>query len=82
MDTKRYSPLIDSFYAGSAEPERWSEAAMHMASFLDSESAVIQVRAGGISSMALRATTANYDHAAQQARVTHFYKHNPAVPRR
>ena len=79
IDTKRYSALIDSFYAASAEPERWPEAAMQMARFLDSESAVIQVRAGGISSMALRATTANYDHAAQQAYVTHFYKHDPAV---
>jgi len=79
MEAKRFSALIDSFYAASTQPDRWQEAAMQMASFLDSESAVIQVRTGGISTMALRATTANYDHAAQQAYVSHFYKRDPAV---
>jgi len=79
VDTNSFSALIDSFYSASTEPEQWPEAAMQMARFLDSESAVIQVRAGGISTMALRAATANYDHAAQQAYVTHFYKHDPAV---
>jgi DNA-binding CsgD family transcriptional regulator len=79
MDTKRFSALIEGFYGASAEPHRWQEAATQMARFLDSESAVIQVRAGGISTMTLRFATANYDDAAQQAYVTHFYKHDPAI---
>lgn len=79
MDMKRFSALIDGFYGSVAEPQRWQEAATQMARFLDSESAVIQVRADGIGTMTLRAATANYDDAAQQAYVTHFYKHDPAI---
>jgi DNA-binding CsgD family transcriptional regulator len=79
MDTKRFSALLEGFYAASAEPQRWPEAATQMARFLDSESAVIQVRADGIGTMTLRAATANYDDAAQQAYIRHFYKHDPAI---
>ncbi len=79
MDTKRFSALIDSLYAGPTETQRWPEVATQIAGLLGSESGVIQVRAGGISTIALRAATANYDDAAQQAYVTHFYKHDPAV---
>jgi DNA-binding CsgD family transcriptional regulator/PAS domain-containing protein len=79
MDTKRFSALIDGFYDASADPERWPAAATLMASFFDTESTVIQVRAGGISNIALRATTANHDHAAQQAYATYFYRHDPFV---
>jgi len=79
MDTKRFSTLIDSFYAASAQPERWPEAATQMARFLDSESTALQVRVDGISTIALRATTANYDHWAQQEYTNHFYRHDPFV---
>jgi len=79
MDTKRFSALIDGFYGASAKPEPWFAAATLMASFFDTESTVIQVRAGDISNIALRATTANHDQVAQQAYATYFYRHDPFV---
>jgi DNA-binding CsgD family transcriptional regulator len=79
MDGKCFSALIDGLYAASAEPERWPEAATQMAAFFESESAAIQVRADDTRSIALRATTANYDQAAQQAYVAYFGRHDPFV---
>jgi DNA-binding CsgD family transcriptional regulator len=79
MDTKPLSALIDSFYTASTQPEKWPEAAAQVASFFDSESAAIQVRMGGFSNIALRATTANYDPAAQQEYVAYFHKLDPFI---
>jgi len=73
MDTKRLLALIDRFYAASLEPTQWEEAASQLAHFLDSESTAIQARAE-IGNVGLRATTSNYDIAAQQAYLAHFHK--------
>lgn len=72
MDARRFSALIDGFYASSANQERWPEAAARLANFFGSESTAIQVRTGGFNNFVLRATTANYDQAAQQAYAAHF----------
>jgi DNA-binding CsgD family transcriptional regulator len=77
MSIERFSALIEGFYAAALEPERWPEAAAETASFLASESATIQVRQGDFSNIALRASTANYDDAAQQAYADYFHKLDP-----
>lgn len=79
IDAKHLSALIEGFYAASTEPEKWPEAATQLARFFDSESTAIQLRTGGFDSIALRATTANYDQKAQQDYVAHFYKVDPFV---
>jgi DNA-binding CsgD family transcriptional regulator len=77
MDTESFLTVIDSFYAAALEPMRWSEAAAHTANLFASESTTIQVRQGEFSNIALRASTANYDEAAQQAYTDYFHKLDP-----
>jgi DNA-binding CsgD family transcriptional regulator len=77
MNIERFSALIDGFYSAALEPERWPEAAAETASFFDLESTAIQVRADGFSTITLRATTANYDLAAQQDYLAYFHKLDP-----
>ena len=77
MNIERFSALIDGFYSAALEPERWPEAAAETARFFDLESTAIQVRADGFSTITLRATTANYDLAAQQDYFAYFHKLDP-----
>ena len=68
------SALIDACYAAAMDPGRWPAVAAMVAGFFDSESTAIQVRRGQFEAIALRANTPNYDAAAQQDYIRHFYK--------
>ena len=77
MDMKRFPTLIAGLYGAALEPSRWSAAATQIADFFDLESTAIQLRNDAFSSIALRATTANYSPGAQQAYAAHFHKLDP-----
>lgn len=72
MDARRVSTLIGDFHAASVEPERLAGVAAHIARFFGSESTAIQVRSHDLDRIVLRATTPNYDEAAQLAYAQHF----------
>ncbi|MGA9868781.1 MAG: helix-turn-helix transcriptional regulator [Acetobacteraceae bacterium] len=74
MDAKRISSLIGDFYTASVEPERWAGVAAQVARFFGSESTAIQVRSRDLDRIVLRATTPNYDEAAQRTYAQHFRK--------
>jgi DNA-binding CsgD family transcriptional regulator len=77
MNVKRFSALVDAFYAAAVEPGKWPDVAVKMAATFASDSMAIQVREGDFSNITLRVTTANYSPAAQQQYVAYFHKLDP-----